>query len=90
MSRAKWKFNYIAKSILKKVSHIADTNQQFVVFERNSTIPSTFVNKDVLIHWGKDFKKVTITRNHIGFKFGEFAITRKFTAKEKKKKKGKK
>lgn len=62
------------------------------MWARNSTIPETLVGQAVFIHNGKDFIKSYITREKVGFKFGEFAYTRKFTKKQdkiKNKKKGK-
>jgi ribosomal protein S19 len=36
------------------------------------------------VHNGKEFKKIFITREKIGFKFGEFSFTKKYTKKIKK------
>jgi ribosomal protein S19 len=35
----------------------------------------------VLIHNGKEFKKVLVIREKVGFKFGDFSFTRKYTSK---------
>jgi ribosomal protein S19 len=40
----------------------------------------------VLVHNGKDFKKMVITREKVGFKFGEFIGTRSLMNKVKKSK----
>jgi len=39
------------------------------------------MDKHVFIHNGLGFQKVLITRQKIGFKFGTFTKTRKFTKK---------
>jgi small subunit ribosomal protein S19 len=69
MSRSGWKGNYVSKSILKKAVK--------KVWSRNSTIPYYYLNKKVSIHTGKEFRSLFITEDKIGFKFGEFAYTRK-------------
>lgn len=68
-------------------------NKQLVVSEsniktnkRNSTIFPTFVGKTIEIHDGKNFIKVTILKEMVGHKLGEFVKTRK-TFKYKKNKK---
>jgi len=47
------------------------------IWARSSMIPFCLINKTVLIHNGKDFRKLYITREKVGFKFGEFSFTRK-------------
>lgn len=83
MSRSKWKGSFIAKSVIKKIG----SNKKIIIWNRNSTIPYGLIGKAAFIHTGKDFIKVLITREKVGFKFGEFAYTRKYTKKANKKKK---
>jgi small subunit ribosomal protein S19 len=78
MSRSFWKGKYIQKKILKK------TLQK--IWSRSSSIPFCLVGKRVLIHNGNEFKKIFITREKVGYKFGAFSSTRKFTKKIKIKK----
>ena len=47
---------------------------------------SNLIGKTVLVHNGKEFKKLLITREKIGFKFGEFVFTRSKMIKPKKSK----
>ena len=35
------------------------------------------LGQNVLVHNGKEFKRILITREKLGFKYGEFAFTRK-------------
>ena len=53
------------------------------VWSRSSAIPSFLIDKTVLVHNGKEFKPVLITREKVGFKFGTFVATRLFTNKYK-------
>ena len=83
MTRAKWKGPFIDKKLLK----INNLKSNFFVRSRRSVIPSSFIGKSVQIYNGKNFKKVYITSEKIGFKFGEFAISRQKRNFNKKKKK---
>lgn len=78
MSRAKWKCNserdYLLKGDLSKIK----------IWSRSSIISRSFLGRKVLVHKGNSFKSFFISRDHIGYKFGCFASTRKFTIKEKK------
>lgn len=49
---------------------------KILVWARSSKITSDVINKTVYVYTGKEFKKVLITRDKIGFKFGEFCFTR--------------
>jgi ribosomal protein S19 len=44
--------------------------------KRNDIIKDTYVNKTFFVHTGNSLKEITITSNHVGRKFGEFAITK--------------
>jgi small subunit ribosomal protein S19 len=81
MKRSKWKGLFIQKFLLNKNF---DEKQKKIVWSRSSTIPESLIGHYVHIHNGKDFKKTFITREKVGFKFGEFSFTRKFTKKTKK------
>lgn len=78
MSRSKWKYPFIDSSILNILS-----KKNVKVWSRSSTIPFFLIGKSVLIHNGKDFKRVLITRDKVGFKFGEFSLSRKNIIKNK-------
>ena len=84
MNRAKWKGFYTDKNFkpLKK-------NLIQIISRKSSIIPK-FVGKIFKIHSGKTFSKITVFKEMIGHKFGEFITTRtKFAFKKKKKKKKK-
>jgi small subunit ribosomal protein S19 len=77
MTRSKWKGPFLNKSLLKK-------NLKSKVWSRGSTIPYFLIGFSVFVHSGKEFRKIFITREKVGFKFGEFVFTRKLKKKEKK------
>lgn len=86
MKRAKWKEYYTDAKFLKNFE-ILKKNLIPTISRKSSIIPK-FVGKTFQIHSGKTFLKVTILKNMIGHKFGEFVPTRaKFAFKKKKKKK---
>ena len=81
MSRSKWKRNFVCKFLLKKcIKSIKNTK----IWSRQSSIPAKLVGSCVFIHNGKEFRKVFINKDKVGFKFGEFAFTRKYNKKIKK------
>ena len=57
--------------------------QNYKIWCRSSVVPSLLIGETVFVHNGKEFKRVTITREKVGFKFGEFALTRRYTLKQK-------
>lgn len=85
MARSKWKSPFIDIKIIKQIFFKTRKIQA-----RSSTIPFILLNKFVEIYNGKKYKKILITRNKIGYKFGEFVSTRTLPVKKKLKTKGKK
>lgn len=84
MSRAKWKGNFIDNTLLKQKK--IDLNRPIKIWSRRSVISSFFLDKKVLIYNGKEFKRILITRDKVGYKFGAFCFTRKHRVKIPKKK----
>lgn len=82
MSRSKWKSNFLEHSILK-----LEKKEKNDIWSRCSTIPFFLLNKTVRVHTGKNFKKIFINREKIGFKFGEFVPTRVYLKLKKARKK---
>jgi ribosomal protein S19 len=88
MGRASWKGSFIDKFALNKLNVKLNSNY-FNIWSRRSIISSNFISKKIFIHTGNRFKPVFITREKIGFKFGQFCMTRNAQLKKKKlKKKG--
>jgi ribosomal protein S19 len=77
MKRSQWKGVYVKT-----------TNNEKKIISRCSSIIPKFIGKTFKIHSGKNFKEITITKEMLGHKFGEFNKTRaEFVFKKKKKKK---
>jgi len=76
MSRSKWKGPFIDVSVLKLKKKLTIKSKK--VWSRSSQIPSFLLGKTISVYNGKEFKPVLITREKIGFKFGDFSITRKY------------
>jgi len=85
MSRSIWKKLFVDSFLLQASKPIKSMKK---IWSRRSSITSNLVGKTVLVHNGKDFKKLIIKREHLGFKFGEFSLTKRYTKKmgDKKKK----
>jgi small subunit ribosomal protein S19 len=79
MRRSKWKGNFIDNSIIKLSNQ---SKKQLKIWSRRSVIPAFLIGVTVLIYNGKEFKKVKITREKVGFKFGEFCTTRRYKSKQ--------
>lgn len=86
MSRSIWKGPFSSKSLLKRG---VLKKKAAKIWSRSSVIPALLINKSVLVHTGLTFKRVVITRDKVGYKFGAFATTRQHY-KNKKDKKSKK
>lgn len=79
MTRSKWKLNLLKTSLRQKLS-----KQSIKIWKKNEAIAHFLVGKNVFVYNGKIFKKINITRNRVGYKFGEFITTRNFNRKLKK------
>jgi small subunit ribosomal protein S19 len=73
MSRSIWKGLFCDISINK---NNIENRKKIEIWSRQSAIPSFLMDKTVFVHNGKTFKKIIITREKIGYKFGEFAFTK--------------
>jgi ribosomal protein S19 len=80
-------FRYCPKSLILLNQNSTKTIR---ITNRNSVIPKAFLDKKVAVYNGKVFKKILITRNKVGYRFGEFVLTRKSTKEKTKKLKKKK
>jgi ribosomal protein S19 len=80
MNRSKWKGSFFSRFLIKKESQVSK------IWARNSIIPVKLLGLYVSIYNGRIFKKVLITQEKIGFKFGDFVVTRKYISKFKQKK----
>ena len=80
MARSLKKGPYVADSLLKKIQKLNESNKKEVVktWSRRSTIFPDFVGHTIAVHNGKEFIPVYVTKDMVGHKLGEFALTRKF------------
>jgi len=78
MSRSNWKN---LKIIQKK---IVDKSNSIKIWGRYNVITSSLMGKTVFIYNGKIFKKTIVTREKIGYKYGEFSGTRNYKIPQKK------
>ena len=89
MGRANWKGSFVEKFALNKLNVKSNSNY-FNIWSRRSVISSNFISKKVFVYTGNRFKPVFVTRDKVGFKFGDFCMTRNSQLKKKEnKKKGK-
>lgn len=89
MNRAKWKGPYIDPNITKQIKSVKK-KKSLPIISRNSTIIPKFIGLKFNVHTGKTFLEVSVSKEMVGHKFGEFSPTRvKFEFKKKKKKKSK-
>ena len=83
MARSKWKGPFFNVNLYDKIVELKDLkdkkiiNWDYKIWSRNSVIPAALLNKRVLIHTGKIFKKTFVSRQKIGLKFGSLVNTRK-------------
>ena len=88
MNRSKWKGPYISPKFLKKNFNQLDKKKSNNIISRNSKIIQKFIGLTFEVHTGKIYKSINVTKEMIGYKFGEFVPTRgKFSFKKKKTKK---
>jgi ribosomal protein S19 len=72
MSRSKWKGPFLDKIFLKS-SVVNDS--KFQIWSRRSVLTGALIGKKIFIHTGKNFKSIVVTREKVGFKLGEFALS---------------
>jgi small subunit ribosomal protein S19 len=87
MSRSKWKGPFINTKLFQDVNN-SKPKTIIKTFFRHSEITPGFIGLVFEVSNGKEFSKIEISENMVGFKLGEFSPTRKkFSFKKKKKKK---
>ena len=81
MTRSLWKGPFMDPSFIKLL--YCKNKKISKIWSRSSVIPSALIGDTVFVHNGKEFKRIIITREKVGFKFGEFSFSRKYTNKQK-------
>jgi len=81
MGKSNWKLNYINKNLFKKLLLLKINNElkgkNKIIFKKSDIIIKTFLNNKFLIYKGCFYRNLFINKFILGFKFGEFAYTRK-------------
>lgn len=79
MARSSWKFNYIINSSYKNIflSKFKQLKKVNKIFSRSSSVLKHFLKKNVYIYKGNMFVKILFNRYCVGYKIGEFSVTRK-------------
>lgn len=77
MSRSLKKPLFVDPRLLAKIAKSKDKKRPLEIWCRASVIPSEAVGYTFKIHNGKGFTSLEVTPDHIGFRFGEFAPTRR-------------
>jgi ribosomal protein S19 len=67
----------IITRVLKESVGVELKKKKSIIFNKKSCIPNSLKDNTFLIHKGLKFRELKISHYHIGFKFGEFVLTRK-------------
>ncbi len=80
MGRSIKKGPYIDEKLMKKVmQQKAGSNRDGIkTWARACQIPPEFVGHTFMVHNGKNFIKVLVSENMVGYRLGEFSPTRTF------------
>jgi len=83
MGRSSKKGPYINENLLKRAVAINEGKTEKRVLKTNcraSTISPDFIGLTVAVHSGKIYVPIYITEDMVGYKLGEFVVTRKFSS----------
>nr|AOC61512.1 ribosomal protein S19 [Rhexinema sarcinoideum] len=99
MTRSSYKLPYTARSLKTKNCFYQQNSilpslkenkggepPVFSIYQRSSTIIPEMIGNTVKVHSGQKFVKLNITEHTVGYKFGEFAPSKKRALYKKKKK----
>lgn len=80
MARSIKKGVFIEKKLMNKVVEAKKSNKREVIktWSRRSTVIPEMVGMTLAVHNGKKFIPVFITENMVGYKLGDFALTRNY------------
>ena len=80
MSRSLHKGPFIDEPLRKKIDAMNESGDKRMIrtWSRRSTIMPDFVGHTFAVHNGKKFIPVYVTENMVGFKLGDFSLTRTF------------
>ena len=80
MSRSAKKGPYIDEKLMKKVQRQKQTGDKSVIktWARSCQIPPEFVGHTFAVHNGRNFINVFVVEGMVGYRLGEFSLTRTF------------
>ncbi len=80
MSRSLSKGPFVAYHLLKKIKKMNSNGEKKIIktWSRASTIIPMMIGHTIAVYNGKRHIPIFITENIIGYKLGEFALTRNF------------
>jgi small subunit ribosomal protein S19 len=80
MARSIKKGVYINDKLLRRVVEAKNSSKREVIktWSRRSTVVPEMVGMTMAVHNGKKFIPVFITENMVGYKLGDFALTRNY------------
>jgi ribosomal protein S19 len=74
--RSKWKGPFLSKHVFKVLQKKLNINKNIIMYSKSSSILFNFINYTFKIYNGLTFKMVTVKKNMVGNKFGEYMFTR--------------
>ncbi len=81
MGKSNWRLNFISKSIMSRILKFELNNNINVldaaIVTKNSIIPQKLHKTTTFILKGLGFRILRVSKYNIGWKFGEFVLTRK-------------
>ena len=90
MARSSWKFYYVGKYFFKKIFLKKFRKIRLkVIYCRSTVVTNILKNRIAYLYKGDEIIRTRLSKFSVGFKLGEFAISRKpfsFPIKKKKKK----
>lgn len=63
--------------VIKESIGVQLIKKNSIIMNKASTIPKSLIEYTFFIHKGKKYRELKILNLHVGFKFGEFILTRK-------------
>ena len=80
MARSIKKGVFIDQKLLQRVVEAKNNNKRDVIktWSRRSTVVPEMVGLTLAVHNGKKFIPVFITENMVGYKLGDFSLTRNY------------
>lgn len=80
MSRSLKKGPYVSSSLLKRLNAAISKNQKSIIltWSRSSTIIPIMIGQTIAVYNGKEHMPILISDQMVGYKLGEFVLTRTY------------